>query len=121
MIQFSPDNPLIVKVGPLYTIDAVTGARVAMVSGTVTGFLSLTRDAAAAVAGGLTISLTYIGNQSGRVAGEWMLNFPATTMTKALLEPLFKGKRVFLIIVRAGARRVVEELQYVDQESATLV
>lgn len=121
MRQFSAKNPFIRKIN-IITVDPATGAPTPLVTGVVTGFLSQTRDSAAvaAGAGALTANLVYIGDQAGRADGDWMFTLPATAMTQALLDPLFLNKQAFFVVEKVGVRRVVEEVQYVPQEMATI-
>lgn len=120
MRQFSPDNP-IARMVRLRLVDPLTGAVTPATTGTVTGFLSLSRASDAIAAdGSLSADLTYIGNQAGRPTDAWMFYLPATVMLRGLLGPLFTGKRAFIIVKRTNARRVVEEIGYVDYETATV-
>ena len=116
MLQFSWGNPISWLVGPVTEIDN-NSQESAITTGTITGFLALHPEQGEAHAS-VRADMTYVGAQPGRQVGQWMWKLPA--MTKEFLDPIFRGKRVWLVMERTNAKREVIEVQYKPARSMVL-
>jgi hypothetical protein len=121
----APDNDLL-RTFYLEDVDPVTFATTPVTTGTVTFFLSQTKDGSAA-ATALSASAIHVGvtvAATGQyVLGTWGLELDATILTSAVLEPLFgatNGNKAYLIVTKAGAVRRYEQLTYATAIAATL-
>lgn len=102
-----PLNDLALSV-KLQDIDATTGAKSLVTTGTVTAFLAIAATPTATVADP-TLNATV--NYSG-AGGKWTITIDAAVLTATLLNTLFASTTPYLIIVRANGVRVAVELLY---------
>ncbi len=121
----APDNDLL-RTFYLEDVDPTTFALTPVTTGTVTFFLSQTKDGSAADPS-LETSAVHVGvtvAATGQyVLGTWGLELDATILTAALLEPLFgptNSNKAFLVVEKAGAVRRYEQLTYQSAYAATL-
>lgn len=117
MITMYPSNDLAITV-TLQEIDAVTGVKGPLTTGTVTAFITTsTSPTATAADPSLSVEATHLNNP----AGKWLIFFDASLLTPALLDSLFSGTPPYLIVQQANGIRAYAPMEYVASRPATLV
>jgi hypothetical protein len=102
---------------PLKDVDPTTGKVVALTTGTVTFFLAITDDPAAAT----PADAAFQGNATHVGKGNWLIQLDAAVMTVAKMEAAFAATPPFLMIQKPSGFFVNLPLIYQKKKKAVLI
>lgn len=101
----------------LQNINAVSGVKEPLTSGTVNAFFATGNSPTVTAADpSLSVSATHLNDP----AGKWLIFFDASVLTPALLDSLFAVTTPYLIIEEPGGIRAYIEMAYVPSRPGTV-
>lgn len=123
-LELSPLNAFFATIY-VPTVSLTDGVESGLSTGTMTAFLASSGDPDETAADGtLSVACTHIGQASPSTGqfptGTWLINFPKSILTVALLDQLFTSTAPYLIVEHSTSMRVETKLKYKRSRKADL-